>query len=164
MSRPVEPFPVGFSLGHHSAVLLDLTIQNHDFYWGDMNPVSKRILCMVPDDDFCLLLSIILKKEGFEVIESKSITEAIHLAKKDHCDLFLVSDNFGGGEGIDFVRVARPSYANVPIVLISGWADNKDAKAGLEAGASAYLTKPVENEVIIRTVKSLLTPSAIFTA
>jgi len=116
---------------------------------------------MEDDDDFCFLLSLILNREGFEVIESKTITEAIHLVNKEHYDLFLVSDEFPDGKGVDFVRQARSLNSDIPIVLISGWASSEYIEEGLEAGASAYLIKPVENQNVIQTVKGLLTSSVL---
>jgi DNA-binding response OmpR family regulator len=109
---------------------------------------------MEANNDFRDLLHLILEKEGFEVVATRTIAEAVHLAKNGSFDLFLVSGEFPDGNGVDFVRQARTFNGGIPIVLISGWANYEDAKAGLEAGASAYLIKPVENEEIILTVKS----------
>ena len=74
--------------------------------------------------------------------------------------MFLVGGEFPDGEGLDFVHLARLYTTNIPIVLISGWASDEDIKAGLDAGASAYLIMPVENGDVSQTVKSLIAPGA----
>ena len=114
---------------------------------------------MEADDDFCFLLSLILKAEGFEVTEIKTISEGTHLIEKEQFDLYLVGGEFPDGKGVEFVRLVRSINSNIPIVLISGWAHAEEIEEGLEAGVSAYLIKPIKNRDVIRTGKGLIASS-----
>jgi DNA-binding response OmpR family regulator len=120
-----------------------------------MEANHKRILCVEADDDSLDLLRIILNFEGFEVVSARTITAAILLAQQERFALYLVGSGLPDGEGLDFIRGVRVLDSQMPIILISGRAYPAEVEKGLKAGANAYLVKPVDNEEILRTVKSL---------
>jgi YesN/AraC family two-component response regulator len=57
--------------------------------------------------------------------------------------------------GLELCRNLRssPNFADVPVIMVSALIQNEDVRAGLEAGASAYLKKPVSPGVLTETVR-----------
>ena len=58
-------------------------------------------------------------------------------------------------DGIEFCRIAKKKYPYIRMVLLSGHSVFDYASRGIEAGVSAYLLKPLEEEKIIETVQKI---------
>lgn len=101
----------------------------------------------------------ILEPHGYSVNVATSIRDAmailrsrpIHLVVSDVC---IADDN-----GLDFLRLVRndPSLASTPFVfLTSTCVTNEDRQRALDAGATAYLTRPIEPEALLREIEVCL--------
>lgn len=71
--------------------------------------------------------------------------------------LILLDLNLPGYSGIDILKFIRdiPSLKTVPVILFSTSDNPDDAKASLEFGANAYLTKPNGYEKLVKCVHSI---------
>jgi|SRR5688572_556291 DNA-binding response OmpR family regulator len=118
---------------------------------------SERIwiLCVESDQDLCELLSFLLKDEGFSVQLATTIEEALQRSSAESYALYLVGDRFSDGFGLDFIRQVRKTDRKTPILIQSGHAFAKNVQEGLDAGANAYFTKPVEMNEMISKIKDL---------
>ena len=92
------------------------------------------------------------------VWEAATGGEALKLASKNP-SLVLLDVNLPDTDGFQICRQIKknPETASLPILMISGLAvDLKDRVQGLEGGADAYLTKPVEPEELVAYIRTLL--------
>jgi DNA-binding response OmpR family regulator len=97
----------------------------------------------VEDDDVIRgLVRAILERGGLRVVEAIDGEEALELAERASPDLVLLDVNLPGIDGPEVCRRLRAAGATLPIVMVTGAADEDDRRRGLEAGADAYLTKP----------------------
>jgi signal transduction histidine kinase len=103
-------------------------------------------------------VSRLLRGAGMHVVEAANGRDGLVLAA-DHPDLVLVDVNLPDMSGFDVVRALRadPGTASIPIMHISAsFVGVGDRAQGLEAGADAYITHPVEPVVFLATVRALL--------
>ena len=95
---------------------------------------------------------------GFEVAVATDGAEALEMAR--HADFDVVSTDvmMPHVDGYELTRALRadPRYANVPIVMLTSKDARIDHLRGLDLGADAYLTKPVDAGDLVRQVEALL--------
>ncbi|MBN2196191.1 MAG: response regulator [Polyangiaceae bacterium] len=99
-----------------------------------------------------------LTEAGFEVRATRDGTEALAIARRELFDAVSTDVMMPGMDGYDLTRALRtdPRYAHVPIVMVTSKDARIDALRGYDAGADAYLTKPSDAGVLIRTIDGLL--------
>ncbi|MDY6803775.1 MAG: ATP-binding protein [Cyanobacteriota bacterium] len=125
---------------------------------------TARVL-IVEDQPFNqLLLSEVLELEGYgtELIgDGKTMLETIHstlVTESSLPDLILMDIQLPGVDGLELIRQlqAHPLWQSVPVVAVTAMAMSGDRQRCLDAGASGYLSKPIDIEEAIATVESLI--------
>jgi two-component system NtrC family sensor kinase len=99
-----------------------------------------------------------LMRSGFKVIEAQSGREALELAKQVPAAILLdvKLPDILGYEVCRRIK-SNPRTSHIPVLQLSAaFADNESRVYALESGADAYLTQPVEANVLVATVRSLV--------
>jgi signal transduction histidine kinase len=123
-----------------------------------MTGTSRRLL--VVDDNVAgrYLLCRTLSKAGFEILEAGSGDEAL-ARLEDEPDLVLLDVHLPDVDGFAVCARLRTDdrFAHVPILMMSAeYQSAQNMAHGLDVGADAYLTHPVEPDVLLSTVRALL--------
>ncbi len=86
---------------------------------------------------------------------------AINAIRRNKPDVLLLDVMMPGVSGLELCRYIRrePDLAALPVVLISAKGRPEDVRAGLEAGATVYLRKPVSQDELLEGVKNALSPA-----
>ena len=95
-------------------------------------------------------------EEVCEVMDATSGAEAIKLAKEEHPDLILLDVQMPEMNGFETLEVliADEQTKDIPVIFLSARYRDPDRIAkGLELGAFDYLTKPVDEEILIAKVR-----------
>jgi DNA-binding response OmpR family regulator len=136
---------------------------------GPVEVIMNRQKILIVDDDAVIVKAMSMKLEsaGYAVITAIDGTEAIASARKEKPDLILLDVNFPADVGISwdgFQIIAWLQRVDeskgTPVIVISGGEPAKFKARALQAGAIAYLQKPVDNNELIGLVKLSLTGSA----
>lgn len=100
----------------------------------------------------------ILAKHGFEVIEATNGADGITLAQAELPDLVLMDVVMPGVNGFQATRqIARGAATkHIPIVIVSTKNQETDRVWGKRQGACDYLTKPIDENQLISTIKQHL--------
>lgn len=120
----------------------------------------RPIRVLVVDDNHLLrrLLELVLEEAGYLPVAVESGRAALDLALEDPPDAWIVDDRMPGISGADLVRLLRraddPRLAAAPVVGISAHRDG--ARSLLEAGATAFVPKPVEEERLLATLARVM--------
>ena len=114
-----------------------------------------RILCVEDDPDTCELLTLTLHHHGFEAVCVPEVAAALSLMSKEKFRLYILDGQLPGVSGLSLCQEIRSADWVTPIVIFSGHVRESDQKAGMSAGADAYLLKPDMSE-LVPTVKRLL--------
>ena len=126
---------------------------------GNLLPMSPRTVLIVEDDPVILrLLEVNFELEGLEVLLAEDGAAGLELAKERRPDLVVTDIMMPKLSGIELVESlkADPLTAHIPIILLSAKAQTADLKAGMDAGADDYVTKPFEPLDLLDRANSLL--------
>jgi CheY-like chemotaxis protein len=99
-----------------------------------------------------------LTRIGFDTVESASGADGIALAQTEYPDLILTDIVMPGIDGLTVTRRLRamPAFAHTPIIAISASPFGVDGARSLEAGANAFVNKPVDFDVLLARIAALL--------
>ena len=104
----------------------------------------KKVLLIEDEPAIRTVVNEILRKEGFEVIESASGQQGIRAAVSREPDIVLLDWVLPDISGLDVCREIRRQGVLCPIVMLTGRSSKVDMVVGLEVGADDYLTKPFD--------------------
>ncbi len=116
---------------------------------------------LVVDDDEPSRYSTrrVIQQAGYNTLEASTGEETLEIAARERPDLIILDvrlPDISGWEVCERLK-AHPDTAAIPIVhLSSTYVDSTSIAAGLEGGADAYLTQPVDALVVVATVRALL--------
>lgn len=117
-----------------------------------------RILCIEDDPDTCEMLTIALKPQGYEVIAAHTAKDALGKASSSDFAALLLDSNLPDSSGVELCKQIRTFNSNTPIIFYSGEARPAMIEEAMQAGAQAYLTKPVTPSKVAETIAELINP------
>ena len=120
---------------------------------------AHRVLCVEDDADTRDMLEARLGLSDFEVVVAPDVGAALRLMARERFDLYVLDGGLRVGNGLSLCEQIRLSDAQTPIVIFSGHAFAADIRAGMLAGANAYLVKPDSSE-LVPTIRRLLEAAA----
>lgn len=88
---------------------------------------------------------------------------ALWLAHEKKPDLMILDCNLPGKNGIEILREIRhsPDLYDMPVLMITGRSFQGDIDVAFRAGATEYLTKPVDLDQVVATVDNILAQAEI---
>jgi DNA-binding response OmpR family regulator len=116
---------------------------------------------LVVDDDKVLLklVSAVLSRAGFAVTTVEDGHGAVEKLKAEPFDLVISDANMPGGvSGFDLAATIRKQddLRDTAVMLLTGRSDKRDVSRALKLGVDDYVLKPVNPEVLLAKVRSLL--------
>ena len=111
----------------------------------------KRILVIEDNEKNMYLISFILKKNGYEVIEAWTGEEGAEIAIKEKPEGVLMDIQLPGIDGLEATRRIRKSEAagEIPIIALTSYAMTGDREKSLKAGFTGYIEKPIDPETFM---------------
>jgi DNA-binding NtrC family response regulator len=123
-----------------------------------MSQRLARILCVDDEPLNLSLLEAMLSPRGFEVVTATNGPEALEKINAEQIDICLLDVMMPGMDGFEVCRriKADGQYRNIPVVIITSYADVKSRIRGIEAGAEDYISKPFDSAEVLARIKMLL--------
>ncbi|MEO0471771.1 MAG: response regulator [Bacteroidota bacterium] len=119
--------------------------------------MSGKILIIDDETDLRDLLAYNLEKNGFEVSEGSNGLEALELTPKVKPDLILMDIMMPLMDGIQACSAIRKQLQHQPLIMFLTARSEKFAQqAVIDAGANAYLLKPLRTQTLIDAIQSML--------
>jgi two-component system chemotaxis response regulator CheY len=122
------------------------------------NLSDKSIL--IADDSSIMRMFLVMSLKRMikvKITEAVNGIDALSKLKGDKFDLLLTDMNMPEMNGAELIRCVRIGMkSDMPIVIITTMGEIKDREIGMSLGASGYLTKPVNQAELIKTVLKLL--------
>jgi len=99
-----------------------------------------------------------LEKEGYEVVTASNGLQALIKAQKEGPELIILDVMLPGMDGFEVCSRLRndPQTSHIPIIMVSAKGQDSDKSTGLRVGALDYLTKPVDNSILMGKVDVFL--------
>jgi len=116
----------------------------------------EKILVIDDDNDMCLLLNRFLTRHGYEVNGINSGKAAMEWLKKNEPNLVLCDFRLEDMTGAELLVKIKEMHPAVPVIIITGYSDVKDAVEVMKMGAYDYVTKPLFPDEILLTIKKAL--------
>jgi len=117
-----------------------------------MSAVQGRILIADDDREMAQLLGHLFHREGLTPLLAKDGAEAVQLVRGGDPDVLLADLRMPGMDGMELMRQAKELDPELPVILVTGFAEVQGAVQAIRAGAHDYLAKPFENREVIRVV------------
>jgi CheY-like chemotaxis protein len=99
--------------------------------------------------------------EDYEVIEAEDGEHGVERAVRDTPDLILMDLSLPRLDGWEATRriKANASIKHIPVIALTAHASREDQQRAMEAGCNDYMTKPIERELLLNTIKKHLARS-----
>ena len=111
---------------------------------------------LVVDDDAIerrLMQAIFRHAEGFDVVAAEDGAAASVEIARAVPDAIILDVRLPGESGMDILRRLRVQLPLVPVIMLTGQADVRTAVEAIQLGAYNFLTKPVDNDQLVATVR-----------
>ena len=114
----------------------------------------KKIL--IVDDSPAQIFSLkkLVEKSGYETLSAQSGDEALKIAREELPDVILMDVVMPGMSGFQTARKLTRDLATraIPVIFVSVKDDEADRIWGLRQGATAYITKPVNPDILLTAI------------
>ncbi|MDA3822169.1 MAG: sigma-54 dependent transcriptional regulator [Bacteroidales bacterium] len=117
---------------------------------------GENILVVDDDQDFRWVVGNILQENGYKVTQAQDGEEALNLLEKFVPDLLLVDYRMPKRDGISVSVDIKKIIPELPIIMITAYAEINSAVEAMKAGIYDYITKPINNEELFFTIKRAL--------
>ena len=114
------------------------------------------ILIVDDEPNYQIVLSEILKDEGYEVFTANSGLAALPVVYSTDLDLVLSDMKMPGMDGIGLLAKIKEYNKELPVILITAYAEVEKAVEAMRLGAFTYLAKPFSNEQLLASVHKAL--------
>jgi len=123
------------------------------------------ILAVEDDPNILMLLTQVLKMEGYQVRTAANRAEVLlALRHQPSPDLVLLDVKLPDANGFDILERMKqhPVLSNIPVIILTGEANRESVSRGLALGADGYITKPFDIAILRKGIKNVLgIPDAI---
>jgi len=119
---------------------------------------KNKVLIIDDETDNLYVLKECLEPEGFEVLTALNGRQGIDTAIKNLPDVIICDIMMPGIDGFEVMKYLRknPQTNTIPFIFLTAKSDIKDIREGMGTGADDYITKPINNKVIIHSVLTRL--------
>lgn len=119
---------------------------------------GMQILLVDDDVDVASTFCEVIQEAGYSVVLANSADSALEQLQRLPVDLIISDVRMPNRDGFDFCRSARELLKDeyVPIILLTGAADEFEIQKGLDSGADDFLKKPIRVPDLLAKVRSLL--------
>jgi DNA-binding NtrC family response regulator len=114
---------------------------------------GPRILIVDDDPGQRSLLDSFLRSQGFETVPVASGEQALETLHAGGISMMISDVRMPGLSGLETLRRARMEHAVLPILLVTAYADIREAVGAMRDGALNYLAKPIDLDELLMTVQ-----------
>lgn len=118
---------------------------------------EKRKILVVDDEDALrTVLSAELNSEGYDVGTAADGMEALTELRKSPYDLVLLDIKMPNMNGFEVLKVIKEQYAGTKVIMLTGFADLKNAIESKKLGAEDFVSKPYDLVDLLTTIDRVM--------
>jgi two-component system, cell cycle response regulator DivK len=115
-----------------------------------------KTILIVEDTELNIDLLSQLLEDDYTLLVARDGAQGVSMAQEKNPDLVLMDISLPVMDGYEATRQIRLAMKNTPIIGLSAHAMNGDAIRAKEAGCNDYLTKPVDEDLLLKKLKEFL--------
>ena len=112
----------------------------------------KCVMLVEDDNGLREALYDTLQLGGYQVVACDSAETAISRVNEVHVDLVVSDIQMKGMTGIQLLKVVKNKFPNLPVILMTAYAQIDDAVSAMQMGATDYIAKPFEPDVLLNLI------------
>lgn len=114
----------------------------------------ENILLVDDDHVQVRLIESILAQQGYKIIVAKDAADGLQKAMDGSPDLIILDVMMPIINGYNFCKLLKEQEhrKHIPIILVTARDEEEDIEIGMQMGAEAYLTKPINTEKLLKTI------------
>ena len=120
--------------------------------------VRKKILLVDDSETSLMMARMILSKANYDIVVAKDGQQGVETAARERPDLVLldvVMPKMNGFEACAALK-ARAETQDIPVIMVTTRGEGESVESGFTAGASDYVTKPVNGLELLTKVRNVL--------
>ena len=123
---------------------------------------SLKVAVVDDDREIREALRDALEQEGFEVLVVPNGFKLLGVLAVERPDVILLDVMMSWIDGIDLCGALKKNhrYQTIPVVFLSARTSAAEIRRGMDAGAAAYLTKPVDLDKLLQRIKDVVASSS----
>lgn len=111
-----------------------------------------KVLVVDDEKNYLLVLEDLLADEGYEVVTSSSAAEGLEIIQREAIDTVLTDIKMPGMSGIEFLEKIMNFDSDMPVILMTAFAEVDQAVNAMKKGALDHIQKPFDNQDLKRAV------------
>lgn len=125
-------------------------------------PLTNLPLIAIVDDDAAMreALEDLLQVAGFNRVAFGSASEILDDGAPGRFDMVITDLRMPQIDGIELIRRLRASGATMPMIVVTSCLEDQIRAQALDAGAACYLTKPVDEDLLLQCIGAALGQAA----
>lgn len=121
-----------------------------------MENEAASILIVDDEKDMCRVISHIFEKEGMKVRTANDGRAALHIIRSERPNILLADVRMPGMDGMELLRETKKIHTDLPVIMITAYADVSGAVKAMQEGALDYVAKPFNHGELLRIVRKAL--------
>lgn len=119
---------------------------------------KKRIFVIEDDNAMRQVLNLRMRSHNYESLPFGDALTPLNQARKQPPDLIILDLGLPGGGGLSFLQRMQtiPTLSGIPVIVVSAQERSISERPALEAGASAFLQKPVNADELLQKIEELI--------
>ena len=117
---------------------------------------DATILIVEDEEKMRRLFDLVLRPEGYHLLQADSGEAALKLLEEGGVDLVLTDLQMAKVSGLEVLEHVTKDYPELPVVIITGYGTVKSAVEAVKKGAFDYISKPVDNDELKIVVRRAL--------
>ena len=120
---------------------------------ANTTPKTPRVLIVDDDAGQRSLLDSFLKTQGFDTVPVPSGERALEVLRGGNFNMMISDVRMPGISGLETLRRARQEHRVLPVLLVTAYADIREAVGAMRDGAVNYLAKPIDLDELLASVR-----------
>ena len=124
---------------------------------------DNKYCILIADDEQAIrdILSLLLKGEGYQVVQAENGRQAVDLADDD-IDLYILDVNMPEMTGFMAGAEIRGRFEDAPMIFLTAYSGESDKVMGFSVGADDYIVKPFSTAELLMRIRAILRRSATY--
>ena len=129
-----------------------------DYFLANVAKEEKPNVVAIVDDDRQVRDSLhdLMESAGFRSLEFASAEEFLNSGEPEHTACVITDIRMPGMSGLELQAKLNKDRQKIPIIFITAHGDEKMRMQALRSGAVKFLTKPLDNGVLLDSVRTAL--------